>query len=101
MRKTSLDRLIAEATVDCYNESEQLTGLYTMIEDHLELPFETELLGMSVTVESVDLTRRDEIVAICRRGRKRQIIPILHLPLPTPPPSGVEWIEAYRHWARV
>ena len=41
-----------------------------------------------------------EMVAICRRGRDRQALPILDLPLPTPPPSGAEWIEAYRRWAR-
>jgi hypothetical protein len=27
-------------------------------------------------------------------------IPILDLPLPTPPPGGAEWIEAYRHWLK-
>ncbi len=36
-----LDKLIEGATVDCYNESEQLWGLYTMIEENLELPFRT------------------------------------------------------------
>ena len=33
-----LDELIAEATVECYNEEEQLTGLFTLIEDNLALP---------------------------------------------------------------
>jgi len=98
MHRAELDRLIEEATVDCYNESEQVTGLYTMIEDRLELPFQTELLDISVTVEAVDLTRRDEIVAICRRGRARQAVSILDLPLPSPPPAGSQWIEAYRRW---
>ena len=98
MHRAELDRLIEEATVDCYNESEQLTGLYTMIEDHLDLPFETELLDIPVTVEAVDLTGRDEIVAICRRGRARQAVRILDLPLPSPPPTGSQWIEAYRRW---
>jgi hypothetical protein len=37
-------------------------------------------------------------VAICCRDQVRQAIPILDLPLPTPPPVGAEWIEAYRHW---
>ncbi|MEO9136247.1 MAG: hypothetical protein ABI316_06550 [Casimicrobiaceae bacterium] len=32
------------------------------------------------------------------RGRERQSVPILDLPLPSPRPEGVEWIEAYRHW---
>jgi hypothetical protein len=32
-RKARLDKLVAEAIVDCYDESEQVTGLYTMIEN--------------------------------------------------------------------
>ena len=98
LSKARLDRLVEEAIVDCYNESEQATGLYTMIEDNLALPFETTVLGVPVTVERVDLTQRKEIVAVCRRAGARQTVPILDLPLPSPPPAGAEWIEAYRHW---
>ena len=97
-RQALLDKLVAEAIVDCYNESEQVTGLYTMIADHLALPFETTVLGVTVTVQRVDLNQREEIVAVCRRGGVRQTVPILDLPLPSPPPAGVEWIDAYRHW---
>jgi len=50
--------------------------------------------------ERVDLTIAGEIVAISRRGSKRQSIPILDLPLQKPPPAGAEWIEAYRMWAK-
>jgi hypothetical protein len=92
--------LIEQATVDCYNESEQVTGFFTMIEENLEVPFKTVVLGMDVTVERIDLTAEGRVVALCRRGRTRQAIAILDLPLPTPPPSGADWIEAYRHWCR-
>jgi len=97
---TKLRRLIEEAIVDAYGESEQRVGFLTMIEDNLALPFVTRVLGVDVTVERIDLTRSEEIVAICRRGRTRQAIPILELPLPIPAPQGAEWIEAYRRWAR-
>ncbi len=33
--KARLDQMVEEAIVDCYNESEQATGLYTMIENNL------------------------------------------------------------------
>lgn len=56
------------------------------------------LLGVSVTVLRVDLNQREEIVAVCRRDRIRQTVPILDLPLPSPPPAGAEWIDAYRRW---
>lgn len=98
MPTAELDRLVEEATIDCYNEAEQVAGLYTMIEENLALPFETRVLGVLVLVERIDLTDRDEIVAVCRRGRERQRIALIDLPLPSPPPPGAEWIAAYRHW---
>lgn len=90
--------MIEEATVDAYNESEQVTGWLTVIEDNLALPFETKVLGVPVIVERVDLDGEDQIVAICRRGRLRQSLSILDLPLPRPRPDGADWIEAYRRW---
>jgi len=96
----TLDRMIAEALVDAYGEDEQRVALYTMLEDHLAMPFATSILGVEVTVQRVDLTDDDHIVAICTHGRKRQAIPILALPLPDPPPQGAEWVQAYWRWAR-
>lgn len=98
--KARLREMIEEATVDAYGESEQVVGFYTMIDEHLAVPFETTLLGVPATVKGVDVTERDEIVAICSRGRLRHWIPILDLVLPSPSPAGAEWIEAYRCWVR-
>jgi hypothetical protein len=97
--KAEIKALIEEATVDAYGESEQCLGFYTMLDNDLALPFETVVLGAKVTVERVNLTDDERIVAVCRRGRSRQAISILDLPLPKSPPAGAEWIEAYRHWA--
>ncbi|MCW3841678.1 hypothetical protein ONA70_16380 [Micromonospora yasonensis] len=96
--RAELDALVGEATVDAHDDDEQLAGLFTMIEDNLAVPFTTQVLGVEVTVRRVDL-RHGAVVAICHRGRIRQAIGILDLPLPEPSPPGAEWIEAYRHWA--
>jgi hypothetical protein len=95
-----LENLIAEATVDCYNESEEISGIFTMMEENLAVPFKTTILGVDVTVERIHLNEAEEIVAVCRRGRHRQHVPIVDLPLPEPRPKGAEWIDAYRRWAR-
>jgi hypothetical protein len=95
-----LDEMIEEATVDAYGESEQTVGFFTLLEDNLKLPFKTEVLGMEVTVENLDMTDDEQIVAVCMRGKSRQRIPVLDLPLPEPLPEGAEWIEAYRRWLR-
>ena len=94
-----LDALIAEALIDAYGDSEQRTAFFTVLEDSLALPFTTRVLDIEVSVEGLDLTVDEQIVAICSHGPTRQRIPILDLPLPDPPPAGTEWIAAYRRWA--
>ncbi|MGI5239379.1 calcium-binding protein [Dactylosporangium sp. CA-139066] len=97
-RNATLEAMIEEATVDAYGDDEELTGLFTMLEEHLSVPFTTTVLDAEVTVCKIDLTD-DSIVAICSRGRERQRIDLLDLPLPTPLPDGAAWIDAYRYWA--
>lgn len=100
LSRAKLTQLIEEAVVDAYTEEEQAAGFLTMIEEHLALPFPVKILGVDADVEKVDMTLDGQIVVICRRGKTRQKIPILDLPLPTPTPAGAEWIAAYRHWRR-
>jgi hypothetical protein len=69
-----------------------------MLENDLDLPFQTVVLGVKVTVTDIDLTNHEQIIAVCTRGRSTQHIPLQELPLPTPAPLGAEWIEAYRYW---
>src|SRR5215467_7081348 len=98
LSKARLDELVEEALVDAFGESEQVTGFYTMMENDLRLPFETEILGMSVIVEGIDITEDDQLVGVCRKDKAKQRISLSELPLPSPPPEGAEWIVAYRYW---
>jgi hypothetical protein len=93
-----LSEMIEEATVDAHDECEQATGWFTVIGDNLELPFETKVLGVTVTVRRLEIRDDNSIVAICARGSERQAIGIVDLPLPSAQPEGAEWIEAYRRW---
>ena len=94
-----IEALIAEALLDTIDDSDQRTAFYTILGDSLALPFTTQVLGVEVIVEHLDLTVDEQIVAVCRHGRTRQRIPILDLPLPDPLPQGAEWIDAYRRWS--
>ena len=93
-----LGTLVKQATVDAYGDDEQLGGFAVMIEDNLEVPFDTTVLGVAVTVQKVTQTESG-IVADCVRDGHHQAISVLDLPLPEPPPKGAQWIAAYRHWA--
>ena len=45
LSKAELDALAGEAIVDCYDREEQAGGLYTMIQDNMATPFQTQILG--------------------------------------------------------
>jgi hypothetical protein len=95
-----LDKLIEEATVDCYNEEEQASGLFTAIDENLALPFATQVLGVEVAVVAVEMDDDNSLKAVCERGGNRQRISLTDLLLPSSQPSGAEWIAAYRRWLR-
>ena len=99
LSKAELDAMVDEAVIDCNDEEEQLIGFATLVEDNLKVPFQTTVLGVTVTVTGITHTSHG-LVADCARGGHRQAIHVLDLPLPEPPPVGAEWIAAYRHWAR-
>ncbi len=93
-----LDELIEEATVDCYDEQEQASGFFAVIEDNLALPFTTRILGVEVSVAAIEMDDGGRIKAVCERSGEQQRIDLIDLPLPSLPPSGAEWIAAYRRW---
>jgi hypothetical protein len=100
LSKAKLEALVEEAVVDAYSEDEQKVGFLTMMQEHLSLPFSTNILGVEGVVEKVDMTRDGRIVAVYQRNGIRQRIEILDLPLPKPAPAGAEWVAAYSHWRR-
>ena len=93
-----LDELIEEAIVDCYDEEEQASGFFAAIEDNLALPFTTRILGVDASAAAVEMDNDGRIKVVCERTGEQQRIDLLDLPLPSPPPSGAEWIAAYRRW---
>ena len=98
--KRELAALIEEAVIDANGEWEQTGGFCVMIEENLSLPFRTVIFGVEVTVVGVEQTSDTTIAAVCRRGKEKQRIGLLDLPLPSPAPEGAEWVEAFRHWSR-
>jgi len=68
LSEEELDALVEQATVDAYNDEEQFGGFAVMIEDNLEMPFETTVLGVMVTVKSVTQTKITRPNVDLRRG---------------------------------
>lgn len=94
-----LAALIDEATIDCYGEEEQHSGLLTMIEDNVECPFQAKVIGEKVVVTGFEWPQAGYgLLAVCERDGRKYLVDINSLEFTRPRPEGYEWIEAYFAW---
>jgi len=103
-RKNDKDRerlraLIEEATVDCYGEDEQHSGLVTMIEEEVVCPFRAKVIGEEVEVTDFEWPKEGYgLYAVCTRKGKKHKVDVNSLEWVKPYPEGFQWIEAYLAW---
>ena len=90
----TLEELIEEGTVDCYDEYEQKAGMMCAVTDEVTVPFEAEIVGEKVTV--IKLKEAAELTAVCEKNGKTYEVNIDSLKFIEPYPNGYEWIEAYQ-----
>ncbi len=94
-----LQLLIEEATIDCYGEAEQHSGLLTMIEDNVECPFRAKVIGEEVLVTGFEWPKAGYgLFAVCERNGSEYQVDTNSLEWIKPLPEGYKWIEAYRAW---
>lgn len=95
---TELDELIAEITVDCYDEDEQLSAFLVAFAHEIETPLEADLLDITVQVHSFDLHGSPgALIARCRHGASTGEISLADLTFP--PGTVAAWIHAaYRRF---
>jgi hypothetical protein len=92
--------LIEEATVDCYNESEEHQGFVTMLEENVACPFPAKVIGEAVEVTALRAPRGMGILTVCRYKGKDYAIDLTSLEWTKQRPDGFEWIEAYLEWLK-
>jgi hypothetical protein len=100
--ETEVQEARADATVDCYNEYEQHTGLLTAIQDHLEFPFQAKVLGEVVAVVDMEWPVDDEfgLDLVCEHNGERHRVDARSVDLLPPLPDGHLYLAAYLAWKR-
>jgi hypothetical protein len=90
-----LDNLIAEITVDCYDDDEQLAAFENAFDD-ADFPCPGTVIGEDVEVLSVSTSdSRRELIATCQHNGRRHDIALLDVNLHTDSPTS-RLLAAYR-----
>jgi hypothetical protein len=93
MDKERLEALLEEATVDCYGEDEEFTGVMCMMGEELQFPLKATVVGEMVEVVGIDERRSDlrrGVVARVRRGKQEYLVGLAELEFVEPDPTSAE-----------
>jgi hypothetical protein len=93
--------LLEEATVDCYDEDEEFTGVMCTLGEQVQSPLKATVVGELVEVVGIDERHsglRRGVVARVRREEQDYRVSLAELEFVDPDPVSAEWLEAYRYW---
>ena len=96
-----LRELLDEATVDCYGEDEEFTGILCALDERLNCPLQAKALGDLVQVIGLDDANSDlrrGVVALVRKAGQEYSISLADLEFIDPDPVSAEWLVMYRQW---
>jgi len=102
LNKAQVQEAFENAIIDAYGDSEQHSGLLTMIENEVKFPFPAKVMGESVAVVGMEWPEDDEfgLDLVCERGGRRHRIEARSVDLVPPFPEGHLYIAAYLDWKR-
>ena len=91
-----------EATVDCYDEHEQHSGLLTMVEQELQFPFAARVIGEEVSVVDMEWPESSEfgLDLVVEHSGERHRVDSRSVELLEPLPDGHIFLAAYLTWSR-
>ncbi len=98
-----LDRMIEEATVDCYDEHEAFMGIVYYLAGKMSFPFMAKWLGDAVEVIGIDdeeSTDEKEVIAKILTEEDEYTISLDELELMPDDTVNSRYLEMYKYWIR-
>jgi hypothetical protein len=103
-RKTTeeeLEKMLEEATVDCYDGYEEFMGVLYCLAGGMSFPFKAKALGDIVEVIGIDTEESSRGRGVIARVRKRgdeYTIDLGSLELVPEDTENAKWFEMYDYW---
>lgn len=97
--KILFEKIIEEATVDCHDEYEQISGWFCVLEENIPAPCKCSIGKEIASLEKIDMNNSSsEIFGYIKLNKTKIRVPIEDILLEDP--NLMKYIEAYRYWRK-
>ena len=97
--KILFEKIIEDATMDCYNEYEQISGWACVLEDNIMVPCKCLIEKETAILNKVDMnSNSSEIFGVIKLNKSNIRVPIEDISLENP--DSMLYIDAYRYWRK-
>ncbi len=101
--EAELDKMIAEATVDCYDEHEAFMGVVYYLSGKMSFPFRAKWLGDAVKVIGIDDEEsgyEKEVIAQVITEEDKYTVGLNELESVPDDTRNSKYLEMYKYWIR-
>ena len=100
-KEKKFQKMVEEATVDCYNKYEQSSGWACTLADELSLPLKCLIFGKEAMLVDVDTDEYGtSVMGVIAKNKKKIRIPIQDVEIVDKKCKSLDWILAYRYWIK-
>ena len=98
-KKATYEKIIEEATMDCYSEYEQVSGWACVLEDNIPVPCKCLIGKENAILDKIDMNdNSSEIFGIIKLNQSRIRVPIEDIVLEDS--NSMRHIDAYKYWRK-
>ena len=99
IKRAAYEKIIEEATMDCYDEYEQISGWACVFEDNIPVPCKCLIGKENAILEKIDMnSNSSEIFGIIKLNKSRIRVPIEDIFLEDL--NSIKYIDAYKYWRK-
>ena len=99
IKRAAYEKIIEEATMDCYSEYEQVSGWACVLEDNIPVPCKCLIGKENAILDKIDMNdNSSEIFGIIKLNKSRIRVPIEDIVLKDS--NWMNYIDAYKYWRK-
>ncbi len=99
IQKKVYEKIIEEATIDCHDEEEQISGWDCVLDENITTPCPCKIGKQEAMLEKIDFDDKgDTIIGVIKINKTKMRVLLQDIILDNP--EAMKYVNAYKYWCK-